>query len=106
MAEGANHVYLTNGIAHIQITWDKINGNLSFLVQPVEVAESSPRVFGGAVIRSAYVNGVWKRSNAQIVIMPNIGPIYTYEQWRSYYESTGVSAKYLNQGSEGTGIQG
>ena len=63
-------------------------------------------VAGGAVIRSALVKNVWKRSLAKIEFPQDStgGDEYTYEMWRSYYESTGTSAKYLNQGNEGTGI--
>lgn len=110
VTEGANSVALANGVARIRITWDKEGGMLSFTVQPSDKHSSTEtpdqRVFGGAVIRSAYVNDVWKRSNAQIVLSTDHLGKYTYEMWRSYYESTGVSAKYLNQGDEGTGIQG
>ena len=99
-------VHLTNGVAHVKITWSKVTSKLSFSVQPYDPALTKSRVYGGAVIRSAYVNGVWKRSNAKIVVSLQKHTNYTYEQWRSYYESTGVSAKYLNQGDEGTGVQG
>ena len=101
-----NHVvWLTNGNANVQIIWNPYKSQLMITVQPSQ--DLRPTVCGGAVIRSAYVNGGWKRSNAQIVVsLPESVDKYTYEMWRSYYESTGVSAKYLNQGSEGAGIQG
>ena len=106
VAEGVSHVNLSNGIALIQIVW--VSGDeskLAITVQPKMVGES--HACGGALIRSAYVNGIWKRSDANIVLLlPPDMDKYTYEMWRSYYESTGVSAKYLNQGDEGTGIQG
>ena len=102
VAEGDRGVVLTNGKVSITIEWHT-NYHLVFFVS----YEKRAKVYGGALIRSAYVNGVWKRSNAQIVVsMPEDEDRYTYEMWRSYYESTGVSAKYINQGSEGTGIQG
>ena len=101
--EGSSSVVLSNGISQIVIEWD--DNTLTFSVQPA-VQNESP-VCGGAVIRSTYVNGTWKRSNAKIVVkIPEGQDKYTYEMWRSYYESTGVSAKYLNQGKESTGIQG
>ena len=103
VAEGSPHVKLTNGKALITI-W--CYGNTNHLGISVELA-NHPILCGGALIRSAYVNGTWKRSNAQIEVQMHEGvDKYTYEMWRSYYESTGVSAKYLNQGDEGTGIQG
>ena len=105
VAEGESSVHLTNGHAHVNIWWEKHSRKLAFTVQPS--GDNLFQVHGGAVIRSAYVNGVWKRSNARIVVsLPESLDKYTYEMWRSYYESTGVSAKYLNQGSEGTGVQG
>ena len=109
VAEGASEVMLTSGFANVRLSWQKENKNFIIYVYP----QSNPRfntalkICGGALIRSAYVNGTWKRSNAEIeVSFPKIEDKYTYEKWRSYYESTGVSAKYLNQGDEGTGIQG
>lgn len=105
VTEGASAVVLTNGKALVKISWDKGNNMLVIGVQPT--THKQQPVCGGALIRSAYVNGVWKRSNAQILVsIPEDEDKYTYEMWRSYYESTGVSAKYLNQGDEGTGIQG
>ena len=105
VTEGAHGVRLTNGNTQVEIFWTKENSQLNINVNPLNRDQS--KVYGGAFIRSAYVNGRWKRSNAQIVVsMPEDADKYTYEMWRSYYESTGVSAKYLNQGDEGTGIQG
>ena len=105
VTEGDVAVKLTNGSTLVDIAYDKGNTLLTITVTPTNHFE--PTVCGGAVIRSAYVNGGWKRSNAQIsVAMPDDEDKYTYEMWRSYYESTEVSAKYLNQGDESTGIQG
>ena len=105
VTEGNSFVELTNGNALVKIQWDKGDQMLTISVQPTTHSKSP--VCGGALIRSAYVNGVWKRSNAKIMLsMPEDEDMYTYEMWRSYYESTAVSAKYLNQGDEGTGIQG
>ena len=105
VTEGDVAVMLTNGNTLVNIAYDKGNTLLTITVTPTN--HFQPTVCGGAVIRSAYVNGGWKRSNAHIsVAIPEDEDKYTYEMWRSYYESTGVSAKYLNQGDEGTGIQG
>ena len=103
--EGANGVNLTNGTTVVDIIWLSETKQLNINVKPLN--HDPLKVSGGTVIRSAYVNGVWKRSNAQIeVSIPKDEDKYTYEMWRSYYESTAVSAKYLNQGDEGTGIRG
>ena len=76
------------------------HGTLSFTASP----GGSKKVVGMAVIVSKYVNNQWKRNNARIVLTHDPDPIYTYAQWRTTYEKTGASAKYLNQGNEGTGI--
>lgn len=102
VAEGANTVTLYNKQTMLTITWNKAGKNLVFEVQPTNHLNGT--VQGGALIRSAYVNGIWKRSNARIIFDDGLDPVYTYEMWRSFYESTGTSAKYLNQGNEGTGI--
>ena len=105
VTEGDVAVILTNGSTLVDIAWDKGKSLLTITVTPTN--HFQPTVCGGAIIRSAYVNGGWKRSNAQIILsIPEDEDKYTYEMWRSFYESTGVSAKYLNQGDEGTGIQG
>ena len=105
VTEGASAVMLTNGNTLVDIAYDKGNTLLTITVSPTN--HFQPTLCGGAVIRSAYVNGGWKRSNANIhVSIPEDEDKYTYEMWRSFYESTGVSAKYLNQGDEGTGIKG
>ena len=78
------------------------HGSLAFTVSP----GGSKNVVGMAVIVSKYVNNQWRRSNARIALVTDPDPIYTYAQWRATYEKTGASAKYLNQGDEGTGING
>ena len=83
------HVYLDHGL-------------LQFSVKP----SGSKTVVGMAVIVSRYENNQWKRNNARIVLTTDPDPIYTYAQWRTTYEKTGASAKYLNQGDESTGING
>lgn len=73
---------------------------LEFTIKP----SGDKNVCGMAVIVSKYVNNQWKRNNARIVLTADPDPIYTYAQWRATYEKTGASAKYLNQGGDGTGI--
>lgn len=106
VTEGASEVNLYNNLVIINIKYDHDNKELSFTIQPTNNPTGST-VAGGTVIRSAKVNDVWKRSTA-IIDFPfdSAGDEdYTYEMWRSYYESTGTSAKYLNQGNESTGIK-
>lgn len=106
VAEGASEVNLYNNLVVINIKYDHESNTLTFTVQPTNNPSGST-VVGGTVIRSAQINGVWKRSTAKIEFpIDSAGEEdYTYEMWRSYYESTGTSAKYLNQGNESTGIQ-
>ena len=62
---------------------------------------------GGCLILSRYVNGTWKRSTARINIGYEPRYKYTFEDWLSVYQTTATaSKKYLNNGNEGTGIQG
>ena len=105
VVEGASEVTLYNNVVVINIKYDHQSKQLIFTVQPTNNPTGST-VAGGTVIRSALVNNVWKRSLAKIEFPQDStgGEEYTYEMWRSYYESTGTSAKYLNQGNEGTGI--
>lgn len=102
--DGAKEITLHNSKVMITITSSIGDNLIVFDVVPMNNLAGS-QVVGGALIRSAYINNVWKRSNSKIVYPgQDLDPIYTYEMWRSYYESTGSSAKYLNQGREGTGI--
>lgn len=102
---GASEVNIYNNVVVINIKYNHASKNLVFTVQPTNNPTGST-VAGGAVIRSALVKNVWKRSLAKIEFPQDStgGEEYTYEMWRSFYESTGTSAKYLNQGNEGTGI--
>lgn len=105
VAEGASEVNIYNNLVVINIKYASEDQLLSFTVQPTNNPSGST-VAGGTVIRSALVKNVWKRSISKIEFPQDStgGDEYTYEMWRSYYESTGSSAKYLNQGNEGTGI--
>ena len=99
VAQNANSFILTNSQRdEIYVYLD--HGFISIQVTP----GGSGAVHGMAVIVSKYVNNQWRRNNARIVLISDPNPIYTYAQWRATYEKTGASAKYLNQGSEGTGI--
>lgn len=105
VAEGASEVNIYNNLVVINIKYASEDQLLSFTVQPTNNPSGST-VAGGTVIRSALVKNVWKRSISKIEFPQDStgGDEYTYEMWRSFYESTGTSAKYLNQGNEGTGI--
>ena len=99
VAQNANSFTLVNSQRdEIYIYLD--HGYLSLSVTP----GGSKNVIGLAIIVSKYVNNQWKRNNARIVLTSDPDPVYTYAQWRATYEKTGASAKYLNQGSDATGI--
>ena len=105
IAEGASEVTIYNSLVVINIKYASEDQLINFTVQPTNNPSGSS-VVGGSVIRSAMVNNVWKRSISYIEFPKDHAgdDDYTYEMWRSYYESTGTSAKYLNQGKGGTGI--
>lgn len=105
VAEGASEVNLYNNLVVINIQYTHASKTITFTIQPTNNPSGST-VVGGTVIRSAMVNNVWKRSISKIEF-PNqfVGDNnYSYEMWRSYYESTNVSAKFLNRGNGRTGI--
>lgn len=87
-----------NDMIHVSLD----HGQLDFTITPA----GSKTVVGMAVIVSRYVNNQWKRNNARIALATDPDPIYTYAQWRATYEKTETSAKYLNHGDEGSGING
>ena len=101
VAQNANGFTLTNSQGNV-ISLNLFHGFLEITVTP----GGNKNVMGMAVIVSKYVNNQWKRNNARIVLVADPDPVYTYAQWRATYEKTGASAKFLNQGDEGTGING
>ena len=101
VAQNANKFTLTNS-QNDEIVVNLDHGSLEFAVTP----GGSKTIAGMAVIVSKYVNNQWRRNNARIELIADPDPIYTYAQWRSTYEKTGASARYLNQGDESTGING
>ena len=103
VTEGDAGVKLTNDVVDMFISYSGSDNKLTIEVQP-KTNPSGSTCVGGTLIRSAYMNGTWKRTTSTITFPDDIDPAYTYEMWRSYYQSTTTSAKYLNQGNEGTGI--
>ena len=99
VAQNANSFTLTNSQGdEIYIYLD--HGSITMQVTP----SGSKDVCGLAIIVSKYENNQWRRNNARIVLTTDPDPVYSYAQWKATYEKTGTSAKYLNQGSDGTGI--
>ena len=81
------------------------DGQIAITVNPKAAAPDTN--CGGALILSRYENGTWRRSSATIKIGFEPKHKYTFEDWLSTYQTTGAaSKKYLNNGDEGTGIQG
>ena len=81
--------------------------NLMTLKSEVKETATNKNNCGMALIFSRYENGVWKRSPSRLTIGFEPTTPYTFEDWLSTYQTTGAaSKKYLNNGDEGTGIQG
>ena len=106
IVEGAHSAELVNSNGDKLIfTWS-YEGLLYIGSIPAETATIKNNC-GLALILSRYVNGVWKRSPSRLTIGFEPSSKYTFEDWLSTYQTTGVaSKKYLNTGDESTGIQG
>ena len=110
ISQGAFSVTLTNENGdHITIECGEgVNEKamLNITVKPKEIVDNENNC-GMACILSRYVNGVWKRSPARLTVGFEPTNKYTFEDWLSTYQTTGVaSKKYLNTGDESTGIRG
>lgn len=110
ISQGAFSVALTNANGdHITIECgdaESEKGMLKITVEPKEITYNENNC-GMACILSRYVNGVWKRNTARLVIDSDLLVPYSFEDWLSTYQTTGAaSKKYLNNGDEGTGLQG
>lgn len=106
--EGNSLVTVVNTVGdEIIFTCDQggTSGHINITMQPKAAANDTN--CGGALILSRYRNGAWRRSSAAIKIGYEPKHKYTFEDWLSVYQATGAaSKKYLNNGDEGTGIQG
>ena len=101
------HLVNTNGdILKIYCGGKENTSPIQIFFEPKETSENLNNC-GMALIISRYQNGVWKRSPSRLTIGYEPTNKYTFEDWLSTYQTTGVaSKKYLNTGDEGTGIQG
>lgn len=108
VAENANNVTLVNNLGDEIFIGTASAGQTMLQIRvKTSVAASKKSNCGGALILSRYVNGIWKRSTARINIGYEPRNKYTFEDWLSVYQTTATaSKKYLNNGNEGTGIQG
>ena len=102
---GATDVTIVNSVGdEINIECEN-DGLISIYVNTKAAANDAN--CGGALILSRYENGTWRRSSAAIKIGFEPKHKYSFEDWLSTYQTTGAaSKKYLNNGDEGTGIQG
>ena len=107
--EGARELTLVrkDGFYIHFFTTDKDFGFTCF----VKPTPSAPGIsVASALIVSELVNNVWKRSSSKLVVAgganhPNVKTVFSYDQWASLYAPKQVvSAKYLNNGAEKTGI--
>ena len=108
VVEGSNMVVLvnTNGDELTFLCGTEDHGKIQIISQPKEITTNSNNC-GMALILSRYENGVWKRSPSRLTIGFEPSSKYTFEDWLSTYQTTGVaSKKYLNTGDESTGIKG
>lgn len=84
--------------------------HLQILVAPAYIyAYDSQELCGAALILSRYENGVWKRNSSRLKVDKDCieTGVYTFANWLTTYKMTGAaSKKWLNNGNEGTGIQG
>ena len=83
---------------------------LQIIVVPAYIYDyDSQLLCGAALILSRYENGVWKRNSSRLdVDKEHIEPgVYKFTDWLTTYKTSGAaSKKWLNNGNEGTGIQG
>ena len=109
VAENEKYVTLVNNDGDEILIKKNVTGNGQpfFITVTANLAAKGNSNCGGALILSRYVNGTWKRSTAHIHIGYEPRYKYTFEDWLSVYQTTATaSKKYLNNGNEGTGIQG
>ena len=103
VAKDAKSVTIINSNGdEIEITGAMMSDDqITIVVTPKAVTE---HCCGGALILSRYENGVWRRSSARLHIVPNIGHVYTFNDWLSVYQTTrAASEKYLNNGDDKEG---
>lgn len=109
VAEGSDKVELVNSngdLLGITVAEDEVAKETQLFIgsEPKEIATNKNNC-GMALILSRYENGVWKRSPSRLTIGYEPTTPYTFEDWLSTYQTTGVaSKKYLNTGDESTGI--
>lgn len=102
ISEGATGVELVNSNG-AKLSFACWNNEFFIGSTSVEAATNNNNC-GLALILSRCVNGVWKRSRSRLTIRVEPSSKYTFEDWLSTYQTTGVaSKKYLNMGDEGTG---
>lgn len=103
----ANHAYFSDGNMKVClfVTAERtFTKNLLFTSLDLDRVRGNQ--VGMAVIISRLVNNVWKRSLTRLS-GDSYEYVVSYEQALSTYVKNGsASAKYLNNGNEGTGIQG
>lgn len=102
----AQHALFSNGTMTICpfVTADKAKLK-NFLFTSLDVHNNDVPVYGIAVILTRLVNNEWKRSLSRLGgFMDDYDGSNLNEVLPTYVKSGSASAKYLNNGSEGTGI--
>ena len=73
-----------------KLLFGTLNGKLNIRCQPMET-ERHHNNCGIALILSRYKNGVWMRSPSRLHIGYEPSSKYTFEDWQSTYQTTGVA---------------
>ena len=105
----AKHALFSNGTMTICPFVTAANAHLeNFLFTSLDIHNNNVAQYGIAVILSRLVNNGWKRSLSRLSIefRGGIEASNFNQVLPTYVKSGSASAKYLNNGSEGTGIQG
>lgn len=78
--------------------------SVPFILGPVE--DNGLPFKAVAIINSRYVNNVWQRSSQRMVVLEYNPYFDATNVGKTYLKSSTASAKFLNNGSESTGISG
>lgn len=99
--------YLTLTFAQTIAPESPENDDIYYVTFDVTTATSA-KICSGTCISSEYANGAWKRSPQRLTVYEG-DTAQTFENVRYSYlnaKNTSTSAKYLNTGLDGTGIEG
>ena len=91
-------------LTHVNAT-SQTEGTVVITVSPAETTEGN--LNGLALILSRKENGIWRRNTTRLHVNYDPKHVFTFADWQSAYQTArAASTKYLNNGDEGTGING